>query len=101
MNDYDDNDIDIAANNLLNMFTEIRKECNIKQVHSGPIYLSEAAKLSAIGANASDVNEILAMQRVKDKMDKADFMEKYMQYGIIFAIICMVPVAAYVVVNAM
>lgn len=100
-NERSDVEIQNAANNLLNIFNNIRRECKVIPVQSGPVYLSEASLLCSIGTNASDVNEILTQQRIKDRLDKQDNMEKLMQYAIMLAVILAIPTGIWMLITNM
>lgn len=96
-----DEQIDIAAKNLLNIFNEIRKESNIIPVKSAPIYISEGAKLSSIGLNASSVSEILSLQREKDRSENDyNLIERIMPWVGIGGLGIGMLGAAYIIVGA-
>ena len=102
MIEVDDAQLDIAAKNLLNIFNDIRKECNAKPVKSGPIYLADGAKLSSIGLNSSDVNQIISLQIEKDRSENEnDLLERLMPWISILGLSIAAMVIAYMVITSM
>jgi len=98
--DITNDNVDMAARNMLSMFNELRKEANISPVHSGPIYVSEAVELCSIGTNSSDVNEMLTLQRNKDSSEN-DYMNAMMDKVLLLAAILAIPTGIYILVNAL
>jgi hypothetical protein len=94
-----DEQIDLAAKNLMSVILALRAEISCSPIQVEPLYLTEAAEKCTIGTVGNTVGELLMLQEQGDSKDLIDWMDKHFTKVIVCVVILIIPLLYYMIIN--